>query len=62
MLNSTASAIWRMLEKPIPADLLPEAMAAAYSGDPARIAQDTRDTLEEWRASRLIVATPAEKL
>jgi hypothetical protein len=57
-LNGTASKIWRMLEQPAAAARLSAGLAAAYSGDSSQIDRDLRDTLEEWLAHRLIVATP----
>jgi hypothetical protein len=57
-LNGTASEIWRMLEQPVALARLSASVASAYEGDSGQIEKDLRETLEEWLAHRLIVATP----
>ena len=57
-LDAVGSAIWRKLEQPVAMGQLATALNAEYNGDPVRIETDLRETLEEWRAWRLISVTP----
>lgn len=48
-LDSPGSDLWRALEAPASSESLLEALTMRYQGDPARIASDLAETLDEWR-------------